>query len=270
MKPSYLCYCDDSGGEDDAYRAVAAISGPATVLLPMERSLRKVLSLEGVDELKWVNLRTRPARLRAAQGFLELCAIALGAGVLRVDLLLWQPAAQGLAYQRRSEPERLRPLYYQAWANALAAWPAARWHLLPDQRTGMDWQRWPTPLRRQLSQRGRKLASLTEASSTRSACVQLADLLAGLSRLGCEAPAPKAAAKPPKAKGPAGAMSASAEGDDAEAPGTAARRNRRLLLEHFRDALRRRGVGLPQGPGLLHSRHPLLQARLLKRLPTQA
>ena len=265
MKPSYLCYCDDSGGEDDAYRAVAAISGPATVLLPMERSLRKVLSLEGVDELKWANLRTRPARLRAAQGFLELCAIALGAGVLRVDLLLWQPAAQGLAYQRRNEPERLRPLYYLAWTNALAAWPAARWHLLPDQRTGMDWQRWPAPLKRRLSVRGRRLASLTEASSIRSACVQLADLLAGLSRLGCEAPAPKAGAR--KA---AGGLKGSAEGDDAEAPGTAARRNRRHLLELFRDALRRRGVGLPQGPGLLNSRHPLLQARLLKRLPTQA
>jgi hypothetical protein len=248
MKPSYLCYCDDSGGEDDAFRAVAAISGPATVLLPMERSLRKVLSLEGVEELKWAALRTRPARLRAARGFLELCAIALGAGVLRVDLLLWQPAAQGLAYRRRSEPERLRPLYYHAWSNALAAWPAARWHLLPDQRTGMDWQRWPTPMKRRLSVGGRKLASLTEASSTRSACVQLADLLAGLSRLGCEAPVPTAAA----------------------IPGTTARHNRRLLLEHFRDALRRRSVGLPQGPGLLNSRHPLLQARLLTRLPTQA
>jgi len=267
MKPGYLLYCDDSGGEDAAVRAVASVSGPAKVLLLLERDLRRILALERVAEMKWAALRTRPARLRAAKGFLELAAVALGAGVLRVDLLLWRPADQGLAYQRRSEPQRLRPLYFQAWAQALAAWPAARWRLHPDQRTGMHWQQWPAPLKRRFSQGGRRLLALAEADSQRSTCVQLADLLAGLARLGAEAAPP---ARPPGKAAHAEPRPQDGAQAGADRPGEAARRNRRELLEHFRDALRRRGVGLPEGPGLLNSRHPLLQARLLKRLPIQA
>jgi hypothetical protein len=191
---------------------------------------------------------------------LELCAVALAAGALRVDLLLWRPGEQGRAYRARTEPQRLRPLYYQAWAQALAAWPAGRWRLHPDQRTGMQWQRWPAPLKRRLNRGGRSLSTLAEAQSQRSACVQLADLLAGLARLGAQAPAApdsrRRLAAPPDA--------------GADQPGDAAHRNRLRLLESFRDALRRRGAGLPLGPGLLNSRHPLLHARLMKRLPTRA
>lgn len=267
MKPGFLLYCDDSGGEEDAVRAVAAVSGPAKVLLALERGLRRVLALEGVAELKWAALRTRPARLRAAQAFLELCAVALAAGALRVDLLLWRPDAQGRAYRRRTEPERLRPLYHRAWAQALAAWPAGRWRLIPDQRTGMRWRQWPAPLKRRFQQGGRRLLAVDEAASQRSACVQLADLLAGLARLGLEPPL----SVPPLPGRPGRAVAgAPGPGPGPEAAGQAARRNRRQLLEHFRDALRRRGAAPPTGPGLLNSRHPFLRARLLKRLPIQA
>lgn len=262
MKPAFLLYCDDSGGEEDAVRAVAAVSGPAPVLLALERELRRVLALEGVAELKWSALRTRPTRLRVAQAFLELCAVALAAGGLRVDLLLWCPDAQGLAYRRRTESGRLRPLYHQAWSRAVAAWPVGRWRLIPDQRTGMRWRQWPAPLTRRFQQGGRRLLAVEEAASQRSACVQLADLLAGLARLGME---PALAARPGRRRVQGGAASQAPE-----APGQAAHRNRHQLLERFRDALRRRGVIPPRGPGLLNSRHPFLWARLLKRLPVQA
>lgn len=106
--------------------------------------------------------------------------------------------------------------------------------------------------------------AVEEAASQRSACVQLADLLAGLARLGME-PAPSAAAGPERRRAWRGVVSQAPE-----APGQAAYRNRHQLLERFRDALRRRGAIPPAGPGLLNSRHPFLWARLLKRLPVQA
>ncbi|HTB33282.1 MAG TPA: hypothetical protein VK842_00320 [bacterium] len=246
MKPGYLIYSDDSGGEADAYRAISTLSGPAQVLLALERELRRVLALERVDELKWSALRTRPARLRAAQAFLELAGVGLAAGALRVDLLLWKPAEQGLAYRGRDEAGRLRPLYFEAWSRARAAWGPGRWNVHPDQRTGMRWQQWPAALKARWKRGGASLRRVSEASSRRSACVQLADLLAGLARLGAET-------------GPASTAAA----------GRRARHNRSELLGYLLDCLDRRGLGVPRGPGLLPGRPPHLHVRLLRRLPTQ-
>ncbi|HXC64133.1 MAG TPA: hypothetical protein VNZ67_07225 [bacterium] len=246
MKPAFFIYSDDSGGEADAYRAVSSLSGPARVLLALERELRRVLALERVDELKWSTLRTRPARLRAAQAFLELASVGLAAGALRVDLLLWRPDQQGQAYQERGDTERLRPLYFEAWSRARAAWGPGRWRVHPDQRTGMRWEQWPSGLKTAWRRGGGGLRRITEASSGRSACVQLADLLAGLARLGAET-------------GPASTAAA----------GLRARHNRAGLLAYFLDCLERRGMKPPRGPGLLPGRPPHLHVRLLRRLPTQ-
>src|ERR1700722_13717205 len=65
-RETYVLYCDDSGGEDDALRSAASVSGPARVLLALERELRRVLRVAGMEELKWVGLRTREPRLQAA------------------------------------------------------------------------------------------------------------------------------------------------------------------------------------------------------------
>ena len=246
MKPAFLIYSDDSGGEADTLRAVSTVSGPAKVLLALERELRRVLALERVDELKWSTLRTRPARLRTAEAFLELASVALAAQALRVDLLLWRPGDQGLAYQQRNDAERLRPLYFEAWSRARAAWGPGRWNVHPDQRTGMRWQQWPAGLKARWRRDGASLRRVEEAASGRSACVQLADLLAGLARLGAE-------------HGPASTALA----------GRRARHNRGALLDHFLGCLDGRGLGLPKGPGLLPGRPPFLNVRLLKRLPTQ-
>lgn len=241
----YRLYCDDSGGEEDVLRAVAAVSGPAGMLIALERELRRALDLAGVPEVKWAGLRTRAGRLEAAQAFLDLAAVGLSAGVLRADVLLWRPAGQGLAYRLRRESQRLRPLYARVWGQAARAWPPGRWSVHPDQRTGMRWHKWPPRIRAVWRRGGGRLWSLRETARGRSACVQLADLLAGLARWGAE-PHPDAA------------------------PGARARRNRGALLRHFVESCARRGLARPRGPGLLGWNQPCLSIRLLGRLPVTA
>lgn len=244
-REAYLLYGDDSGGEDDQLRSVAAISGPARVLVALERDLRKALSLCKAPELKWAELRTRPERLEAARAFLELAAVAMAAGALRVDVLLWQPKAQGAGYKRRSDAQRLRPLYARTWTHAVKAWPAGRWNIFPDQRTGMRWDQWPPHIKAVWRRGGGTLRVLKEAASRRSACVQLADLLAGLCRQRQEA-------------------------EPLPGPGARARRNRQSLLEHFTQACAIRGLALGTQGGVLYAAHPRLQVRLLKSLPVRS
>lgn len=88
------------------------------------------------------------------------------------------------------------------------------------------------------------MRALKEASSSRSACVQLADLLAGLSRVEREAILP---------------------GLD-----SAAWRKRRALRSYFIDACRRRGLGLGERAGLLAAGHKRLSIVHLRRIPVGA
>lgn len=240
-KAAYALYCDDSGGEDDALRSAACVSGPARVLLALERELRQVLRIAGMRELKWSALRTRAARLQAARAFIELAALGAGAGALRVEVLLWRPRDQGRASRARSEAQRLRPVYARLWRGAARAWPAGRWNVHPDQRTGMRWQELGPVLKGDFGRDGGRLRALKEASSARSACVQLADLLAGL----CRVPA-----RP-----------------DKDSP---AWRNRAALRAHLAAACAQRGLRLGEREGLFEARQSRLSITQLRRLPARA
>lgn len=238
-----LVYADDSGGDADALRSLAALSGPAKVLLALERDLRKAQSLYGVRELKWAELRTKPARFQAAEAWLDLLSVALAAGALRLDVLLWRPGRQPGPYRARSEAQRLRPLYALAWASAAGAWDFSHWRAYPDQRTGMDWQRWSPAQRKAWRDAGIRKLSVSEARSQRSACIQLTDLLAGFCRL---------------------------EPRDREGAGRRAHERREALRNHFVLACASRGLVLGGSGGLLSVRRPRLHIRLLQRLPTRS
>lgn len=239
-----LLYADDSGGDADALRSLAVLSGPARVLLALERDLRQALKLYGVDELKWAALRTRKDRLQAAQACLDLLCVALEAKAVHCHIVLWRPKAQGPLYRARTEPERLRPLYAHVWGAAARAWRFKAWRAYPDQRTGMEWQRWSREQRGAWRKAGLGRVTVREASSKRSACVQLADLLAGLARL-----------------------QARVQEDDA---GARAHQNRMALLNHWILTGAARGLRLDFEAGHLRALQPQLSIRLLSRLPTRA
>jgi hypothetical protein len=239
-----ILYADDSGGERDALRSLAVLSGPSRTLLALERELRKVLSLYHVRELKWTGLRTKAAKLHAAQACLDLLCVGLGSRVLRCTVLLWAPQEQAASYQRRSEAERLRPLYAYAFGLAAKRQPLRQWRAFPDQRTGMDWQRWSAACKLAWRQNGLSQIEVREVSSERSACVQLCDLVAGLCR---QEPETKLAHP---------------------APGHRAERNRQALLNHWILAGAQRGLRLHFKHGALHAGEPSLRIQRLRRLPT--
>jgi hypothetical protein len=148
----------------------------------------------------------------------------------------------GAASRLRSEAQRLRPLYARLWRGAAKAWPPGRWGVFPDQRTGMRWHEQGPALAAAWGRGGGGLRALKEASSRRSACVQLADLLAGLARVEAEA-------RPRQ--------------------DTEAWRQRRALRSYFIEACGRRGLRLGGESGTLTARHRRLSIALLRRLPVQ-
>jgi hypothetical protein len=169
----YALLADESGNMDEPVCVLAGLSGPLRSLLFLERDLRRVLERHGISEVKWSALRTRPRRLLAAAEFLEIAGRALSQGKLAVDLLVWE---QVRSKQKHSKEERWLALYLSLVKRVRSRWKGAtlkQLALYPDQRTGMPWSR----LKRKSG-----VKTVREASSHELALIQLADLLAGLSR----------------------------------------------------------------------------------------
>jgi hypothetical protein len=163
----YALVADESGNAREPLRILAGLSGPSRRLAALERSLRSVLRRHGLREVKWAGLRTKKNRLQAAREFLALALSEAAAGHLGLDLLVFEEGFASRSWEGLDDLERWLALYRLLISKAKKRRPKAAWTLYPDQRTGMPW---------------RRLGRVVESSSGRLALVQLADLLAGLSR----------------------------------------------------------------------------------------
>ena len=180
--PRYALFCDEAGGPADAWRSLAVVSGPLDRLLSLEQDLREALKLSGLEELKWTNLRKRPAALRAAGLALELATAAARKGGVRFQLWCWESHTQPQAWRKLSEPTRMQAVYGKLLPRAARSWRRGRWLLLPDERTGVDWKRLQRDLGKDWRKAGARIGGLYPVDSRKWALVQCCDLLAGLLR----------------------------------------------------------------------------------------
>lgn len=231
LKPRFALFCDEAGGPADTWRSLAVVSGPLDRLLSLEQDLRQALELSGLEELKWANLRKRPAGLRAAGLALELATAAAQKGGVRFQLWSWETERQPKAWKRLSEPDRMRAVYDKLLPRSARSWGSqakgTRWLLLPDERTGVDWKGLQRQMTRAWSAQSKaKLSGLYPVDSRRWALVQCCDLLAGLLRHSLE----------PHSRH--------------DGPGGHARRNRHSLLQSLLQMSHQRGLGLGDSHGL--------------------
>jgi len=239
-KPRYALFCDEAGGPADAWRSLAVVSGPLDRLLSLEQDLRQALELSGLDEMKWTNLRKRPAGLRAAGLALELATAAAKKGGVRFQLWCWEPKSQPKAWLKLSEPDRMHAVYAKLLPRAARTWRRGRWLLLPDERTGVDWKGLQKGIARDWKRAGAKVGGLYPVDSRKWALVQCCDLLAGLLRHSFE------------------------EGRDPDGPGGAAHRNRNSLLQSLLHMSHARKLGLGARYGL-HGKGKQFSALRVKR-----
>jgi hypothetical protein len=239
-RPRFALFCDDAGGPADEWRSLAVVGGPLVNLLELEHSLRRVLKQCGLPELKWSQVRKRPAGLRAAALMLERATAAAQAKQVRFQLWLWQAPKQPRAWHGLIEHQRMQRVYAALLPRTARAWKEGRWSLLPDERTGVEWRQLQRSLAAPFKQAGARLDGLYQVDSRRWALVQLCDLLAGLTRHSIH---PEAV-------------------DDA--PGSDARRNRHSLLRDLLAYSRDRRLGLAHRTWL-QGRGSAFTATLVKR-----
>lgn len=225
-KPRYALFCDEAGGPADLSRSLAVVSGPLDRLLSLEQDLRQALQLSGQAEMKWSNLRKRPASLRAAGLALELATAAAHKGGVRFQLWYWETRSQPKAWNRLGEPDRMQEVYAKLLPRAVRSWRRGRWLLLPDQRTGVYWKVLQRTMGKDWRKAGAQISGLYPVDSRKWALVQCCDLLAGLLR------------------------HSYAGGREAHEPGAAAHHNRQSLLQSLLHMSHGRKLGLGARHGL--------------------
>lgn len=226
VEPRYALFCDEAGGPGDDWRSLAVVSGTLPAMVGLEHDLRQAMELSGLPELKWTNIRKRPAGINAAGLFLELATAAAQEGSVRFQLWCWEAKRQPKAWAKLTEPKRMQLVYGKLLPRTARAWSKGRWRLLPDERTGVDWGRLKQDLAGSWRKAGARVSGLKPVDSRRSALVQCCDLLAGIFRHSLR--------DEPRHDG----------------PGSVARRNRDVLLSELLRMSAQRRLGLRAEPRL--------------------
>lgn len=196
---SHVGLSDESHWNIDRFRSLGLVTASVECFDDLEADLRALLDESEVPEFEWKKLGGAKERFAAE----KMCSFAVEkarAGVLRVDVLVWDIEDSRHKIANRDDIANLHRMYYHLFRNVLRArWPDnAVWRLYPDEHSAMDWATVQDCLEcvavgfeaeRSLLSQGKIRVSLrrefgleeiSPASSRERPLLQLADLFAGL------------------------------------------------------------------------------------------
>lgn len=164
----YGLFSDESGGPGERFRSLAAVSGPLDGLRELQHDLDGHARDHGIRDLKWAAVRTRKQRLEAARAYLATATQAAAERRARLDVLVWKDDAE------------LKSMYVKLLSRAARGWESSVWSFYPDQRTGINWNGIIKAANRSMTRK--KFLRTEPQRSSENSLVQLADLMAGMSR----------------------------------------------------------------------------------------
>jgi hypothetical protein len=200
MPPAHLAFADETRYNIGRFRGVALVTLPAAAAPALEAELAALLCSAGLAEFKWEKLRTARSRF-AALALIDLAVARAAAGVLRVDVVVWDIADTRHAVHARDDVANLQRMYCFLFSNVLRLrWPAgSQWRLHPDQQTALAWDQvadyldaaadqvtapsldlFGTGGFQQRLRREFAIAQVAPLASHASPLIQLADLFAGM------------------------------------------------------------------------------------------
>ncbi len=136
----YSIYSDESGIFDKRFQAIALVSGLNVILLQLRNKLQDILNENGIDEIKFAEVRTHQPKLLTAHAFIK-CVVREYASQkkCRIDVLIWDTQDMRHAIKGRDDVTNLGIMYYRLLTHAARRWKQAEWHLYPDVNPEINW-----------------------------------------------------------------------------------------------------------------------------------
>lgn len=172
IEPTHVAWADETHYNKGRYRAVALVSMPYCQTFVLQQQLRQLLNESNITEFKWQKLNNAQYG-RAAEQMARLAIEKAVAGLLRVDVLIWD--TEDFRHKRpgRDDKANLQAMYQFLFRNVLQwRWPPeSTWCLYPDEQTLVKWDRLEYYL---------DVLKIMSCKSEIEVMIQIADLFAGL------------------------------------------------------------------------------------------
>lgn len=122
----FLAFTDESNWNTGRFRAVAALSLPASEQAGLERELNRILGREGLRELKWTRVGSDGRATRVADAVFGAVVNAASSQHLRVDVLAWDILDSRHSIFGRDDAENLGRMYHHLLVHVCRQWPPGR------------------------------------------------------------------------------------------------------------------------------------------------
>jgi len=138
---SHVGFSDESHWKTGRYRSLGLVTATLAAAGTLESALDKLLHDASMGEFKW-NWLTGAKERFAGEAMCRFAVEKACAGLLRVDVLVWDVEDSRHRVPGRDDIANLQIMYYKLFRNVLRArWPStAVWRLHPDQMTALDWE----------------------------------------------------------------------------------------------------------------------------------
>lgn len=199
----FSIYSDETGLFNRRFQAIALVSGPNVTLLQLRNRLQVILDENGIDEIKFAEIRTHHPKLLTAQGFIR-CSVREYASrqKCRIDVLIWDTQDLRHAIEGRDDAANVGIMYYRLLTHVARQWKQVGWYFYPDINPEINWHeianflsrtpllpsttRLPPLFDLEKDSQLIKFNEIQPIDSLREPLVQLADLFAGMARFSRE------------------------------------------------------------------------------------
>ena len=193
---NYAVFSDESRHTQGRYRSIAAVSLPASSVVPLTERLKDVLGFAKRRELKWHGVGARGHRdVDRAMAVIDLLLGQTSEGI-RADVVTWDTCDERHEVTDRDDIANYERMFFHLHRALMKRRGLeSRWHIRPDEQVSIDWDTlaqclnsdgtWrPSVEVLSLSEEMRSFlpAVLTfrQVDSAKTPLCQVADLLAGM------------------------------------------------------------------------------------------
>lgn len=139
ISEAYKIYSDESSSENKRYQSICCISGYCGALTELTNSLRNVITIKNVAELKFSKIRTHKSKIEAGEKFIELAVKYAASGKIRIDVLTYDLQDSRHTVSGRDDIKNLEIMYYKLLRHCCEKWNKYDWEFYPDENSAYNW-----------------------------------------------------------------------------------------------------------------------------------
>lgn len=136
----YAVFSDESRHTEGRYRSIAAVSLPASCVVPLTQRLKEVLDFEKRRELKWHGVGGRGHRdVDRAMAAIDLLLAQISEGT-RADVVTWDTCDGRHDVTDRDDIANYERMFFHLHRTMMKRRGLeSRWHIRPDEQVSIDW-----------------------------------------------------------------------------------------------------------------------------------